>query len=289
MEIEKYLAHQHSKFKISEFKTDDTDKFNSKNEAAEILEENIKKMSELQDKLYAQDKYSLLLIFQAMDAAGKDGTIKHVMSGLNPQGTQVYSFKQPSAEEIDHGYLWRISKALPERGRIGIFNRSHYEEVLIVRVHNLIASSKLPEKFIDKNIWQRRFEHITNFEKYLYENGTVILKFFLHISKEEQKKRFLERIDNPAKNWKFAMGDIEERKYWDEYQKCYEEAIAATSKDCSPWFIIPADKKWFARLLVSEIIVETLKKLKPEYPELTDEQNKEILNAKNILTGEKNN
>ncbi len=289
MEIEKYLAHQHSKFKISEFKTDDTDKFNSKNEAAEILEENVKKMSELQDKLYAQDKYSLLLIFQAMDAAGKDGTIKHVMSGLNPQGTQVYSFKQPSAEEIDHGYLWRISKALPERGRIGIFNRSHYEEVLIVRVHNLIASSKLPEKFIDKNIWQRRFEQITNFEKYLYENGTVILKFFLHISKEEQKKRFLERIDNPAKNWKFAMGDIEERKYWDEYQKCYEEAIAATSKDCSPWFIIPADKKWFARLLVSEIIVETLKKLKPEYPELTDEQNKELLNAKNILTGEKNN
>lgn len=289
MKIEKYLAHQHSKFKISEFKTDDTDKFNSKNEAAEILEENVKKMSELQDKLYAQDKYSLLLIFQAMDAAGKDGTIKHVMSGLNPQGTQVYSFKQPSAEEIDHGYLWRISKALPERGRIGIFNRSHYEEVLIVRVHNLIASSKLPEKFIDKNIWQRRFEHITNFEKYLYENGTVILKFFLHISKEEQKKRFLERIDNPAKNWKFAMGDIEERKYWDEYQKCYEEAIAATSKDCSPWFIIPADKKWFARLLVSEIIVETLKKLKPEYPELTDEQNKELLNAKNILTGEKNN
>ncbi|MBK6913611.1 MAG: polyphosphate kinase 2 family protein [Ignavibacteriales bacterium] len=288
MKIEKYLAHQHSKFKISEFKTDDTDKFNSKNEAAEILEENVKKMSELQDKLYAQDKYSLLLIFQAMDAAGKDGTIKHVMSGLNPQGTQVYSFKQPSAEEIDHGYLWRINKALPERGRIGIFNRSHYEEVLIVRVHNLIASSKLPEKFIDKNIWQRRFEHITNFEKYLYENGTVILKFFLHISKEEQKKRFLERIDNPAKNWKFAMGDIEERKYWDEYQKCYEEAIAATSKDCSPWFIIPADKKWFARLLVSEIIVETLKKLKPEYPELTDEQNKELLNAKNILTGEKN-
>lgn len=289
MKIEKYLAHQHSKFKISEFKTDDTDKFNSKNEAAEILEENVKKMSELQDKLYAQDKYSLLLIFQAMDAAGKDGTIKHVMSGLNPQGTQVYSFKQPSAEEIDHGYLWRINKALPERGRIGIFNRSHYEEVLIVRVHNLIASSKLPEKFIDKNIWQRRFEQITNFEKYLYENGTVILKFFLHISKEEQKKRFLERIDNPAKNWKFAMGDIEERKYWDEYQKCYEEAIAATSKDCSPWFIIPADKKWFARLLVSEIIVETLKKLKPEYPELTDEQNKELLNAKNILTGEKNN
>lgn len=289
MKIEKYLAHQHSKFKISEFKTDDTDKFNSKNEAAEILEGNVKKMSELQDKLYAQDKYSLLLIFQAMDAAGKDGTIKHVMSGLNPQGTQVYSFKQPSAEEIDHGYLWRINKALPERGRIGIFNRSHYEEVLIVRVHNLIASSKLAEKFIDKNIWQRRFEQITNFEKYLYENGTVILKFFLHISKEEQKKRFLERIDNPAKNWKFAMGDIEERKYWDEYQKCYEEAIAATSKDCSPWFIIPADKKWFARLLVSEIIVETLKKLKPEYPELTDEQNKELLNAKNILTGEKNN
>lgn len=289
MKIEKYLAHQHSKFVISKFKTEDTDKFKSKDEAAEILDKNIKKMSELQDKLYAQDKYSLLLIFQAMDAAGKDGTIKHVMSGLNPQGTQVYSFKQPSAEEVDHGYLWRINKALPERGRIGIFNRSHYEEVLIVRVHNLIASSKLPEKFIDKNIWQKRFEQITNFEKYLYENGTVIIKFFLHISKEEQKKRFLDRIEDPSKNWKFSMSDIEERKYWDEYQKCYEEAIAATSKDFSPWYVIPADKKWFARLLVSEIIVETLKKLNPEYPELTEGQNKELHNAKNILTDEKDN
>lgn len=289
MKTEKYLAHHHSKFKLSDFKTDDTDKFKSKDGASEILEKNIKKMSELQDKLYAQDKYSLLLIFQAMDAAGKDGTIKHVMSGLNPQGTQVYSFKQPSAEEVDHGYLWRINKALPERGRIGIFNRSHYEEVLIVRVHNLIASSKLPEKFIDKNIWQKRFEQITNFEKYLYENGTVVLKFFLNISKEEQKIRFLERIDDPTKNWKFSMGDIEERKYWDEYQKCYEEAIAATSKDYSPWFIIPADKKWFARLLVSEIIVDALKKLELEYPELTDDQKKELLNAKNVLAGEKNN
>lgn len=287
MKIEKYLAHQHSKLKISEFKTDDTDKFKSKDEAAEILEKNIKKMSELQDKLYAQDKFSLLLIFQAMDAAGKDGTIKHVMNGLNPQGTQVYSFKQPSAEELDHGYLWRINKALPERGRIGIFNRSHYEEVLIVRVHNLIALSKLPEKFIDKKIWQKRFEQITNFEKYLYENGTLILKFFLHISKEEQKKRFLERIDDPAKNWKFSMGDIEERKYWNDYQQCYQEAIEATSKHYAPWFIIPADKKWFARLLVSEIIVDQLNKLNPEYPKLNQEQLSELNKAKEILAADK--
>jgi len=287
MKIEKYLAHQHSKLKISEFNTDDTDEFKSKNEAAEILEKNIKKMSELQDKLYAQDKFSLLLIFQAMDAAGKDGTIKHVMNGLNPQGTQVYSFKQPSAEELDHGYLWRINKALPERGRIGIFNRSHYEEVLIVRVHNLIALSKLPEKFIDKKIWQKRFEQITNFEKYLYENGTLILKFFLHISKEEQKKRFLERIDDPAKNWKFSMGDIEERKYWNDYQQCYQEAIEATSKHYAPWFIIPADKKWFARLLVSEIIVDQLNKLNPEYPKLNQEQLSELNKAKEILAADK--
>jgi len=287
MKIEKYLAHQHSKLKISEFNTDDTDEFKSKNEAAEILEKNIKKMSELQDKLYAQDKFSLLLIFQAMDAAGKDGTIKHVMNGLNPQGTQVYSFKQPSAEELDHGYLWRINKALPERGRIGIFNRSHYEEVLIVRVHNLIALSKLPEKFIDKKIWQKRFEQITNFEKYLYENGTLILKFFLHISKEEKKKRFLERIDDPAKNWKFSMGDIEERKYWNDYQQCYQEAIEATSKHYAPWFIIPADKKWFARLLVSEIIVDQLNKLNPEYPKLNQEQLSELNKAKEILAADK--
>jgi PPK2 family polyphosphate:nucleotide phosphotransferase len=243
-------------------------------------------MTELQAKLYAQDKYSLLIIFQAMDAAGKDGTIKHVMSGLNPQGTQVSSFKQPSKEELDHGYLWRINKALPERGRIGIFNRSHYEEVLVVRIHDLIKYQKIPDKFNNKNIWKQRYEQINNFEEYLYENGIVIIKFFLHVSKDEQKKRFLERIEDPAKNWKFSSGDIEERKYWDEYQKAYQEAISATSKKHSPWYIIPADRKWFARLAVSEIIVREMKKLKSEFPKLNEEQLQDLEKSKQSLMNE---
>ena len=221
-----------------------------------------------------------------MDAAGKDGTIKHVMSGLNPQGTQVSSFKQPSKEELDHGYLWRISNALPERGRIGIFNRSHYEEVLVVRVHDLIKYQKVPDKFINRNIWKQRYEQINNFEEYLYENSVVIIKFFLHVSKDEQKRRFLKRIENPAKNWKFSSSDIEERKYWDEYQKVYQEAISATSEKHSPWYIIPADKKWFARLLVSEIIVREMKRLKPEFPKLNDEQLQDLEKSKQSLLNE---
>jgi PPK2 family polyphosphate:nucleotide phosphotransferase len=257
-----------------------------KDETEKLLEQNIKKMNELQGKLYAHNKYSLLIIFQAMDAAGKDSTIKKVMSGLNPQGTEVYSFKQPSAEELDHDYLWRIHKALPERGRIGIFNRSHYEEVLVVRVHNYLKSQKIPEELIGKNIWQKRFEQINNFEKYLYENGTVIIKFFLHVSKDEQKKRFIERIDDPAKNWKFSMADIEERRYWNEYQRCFEDAINATSKKYSPWYIIPADKKWFSRFAVSEIIVEAMKNLKLDYPQLSEEQIKELQNCKTMLMKE---
>jgi len=258
-----------TKINLSKISTSDTNGFNSKKEAKTRLKENIKKMVELQDKLYAQDKYAMLIIFQAMDAAGKDGTIKHVMSGLNPQGTQVYSFKQPSKTELDHGYLWRINKALPEKGRIGIFNRSHYEDVLVVRVHDLISDQITPLKFRNKNIWKQRFQQINNFEKYLYENGIIILKFFLHISKDEQKKRFLMRIDDPAKNWKFSEGDIKERGFWIHYQKAYQEAISATSKTYAPWFIIPADKKWFTRLAVSEIIVEAMKKLKPAYPKLS--------------------
>lgn len=257
-----------------------------KDETEKLLEQNIKKMNELQGKLYAHNKYSLLIIFQAMDAAGKDSTIKKVMSGLNPQGTEVYSFKQPSAEELDHDYLWRIHKALPERGRIGIFNRSHYEEVLVVRVHNYLKSQKIPQELIGKNIWQKRFEQINNFEKYLYENGTVIIKFFLHVSKDEQKKRFIERIDDPAKNWKFSMADIEERRYWNEYQRCFEDAINATSKKFSPWYIIPADKKWFSRFAVSEIIVEAMKNLKLDYPQLSEEQIKELQNCKTMLMKE---
>lgn len=286
MNLKHFIVKPGSKVELSKIDTSYTAKFKSKDEAKKILKENIKMMRELQSKLYAQDRYSLLLVFQAMDAAGKDGTIKHVMSGVNPQGTQVYSFKQPSAEELDHGYLWRINKALPERGRIGIFNRSHYEEVLVVRVHDLIKFQRLPEHVINNSIWKQRYRQINDFEKYCYENGIIILKFFLHISKTEQKDRFLSRIDDPAKNWKFSAADLKERGHWDDYQKAYEEALAATSKKHAPWFIIPADKKWFMRLAVSEIIVDAMKKLKPEYPKLSKEQIGELNKAKETLLAE---
>ena len=261
-----------SKIKLSDYPCDFTGDFKSKEEAREVLNNNIVKMSEYQDKLFAQSKYALLIIFQAMDAAGKDGAIKHVMSGLNPQGTQVVSFKQPSAEELDHDYLWRINKALPERGRIGVFNRSHYEEVLVVRVHNLIKYQKLPAEMIGNNIWEKRFEQMRNYEKYLSQNGLVQLKFFLHLSKKEQKKRFLKRLDDPSKNWKFSASDLTEREYWDDYHKCYEEVINETSTKHSPWFIIPADVKWFSRLLISEVINYTLKSLDLSYPEVNTDQ-----------------
>jgi len=287
MKISNYQAKPNSKISLSKFFTADTANIKSKEEGQELLDKNIQKMVELQDKLYASDKYSVLLIFQAMDAAGKDSIIKHVMSGLNPQGTQVYSFKQPSKEELDHGYLWRIHKTAPERGRIGIFNRSHYEEVLVVKVHDLIKYQQLPEELIKKNLWDIRYEQICDFEKYLYENGTLVLKFFLHVSKDEQKQRFLDRIDDLSKNWKFSAADIEERKYWDDYQKAYEEAITATSKKQAPWYIIPADKKWFARLLVSEIIVENLKNLNLDYPKLSTEQIAELKKCKEYLLSEK--
>jgi PPK2 family polyphosphate:nucleotide phosphotransferase len=287
MKTSKYLAKPDSKILLQKYSTNDTDGLKSKDGAKKHLEENIEKMIELQDKLYASDKYSILLIFQAMDAAGKDSTIKHVMSGLNPQGTQVYSFKQPSKEEMDHGYLWRINKALPERGRIGIFNRSHYEEVLVVKVHDLLKYQRIPSELIDNKIWEKRYEQINNFENYLYENGTIVLKFFLHVSKDEQKNRFLDRINDPSKNWKFSGADIEERKLWDDYQKAYEEAINATSKKHAPWYIIPADKKWFARLLVSQIIVETLNNLKLNYPELSKDQLAELKKCKESLLAEK--
>lgn len=287
MKTSNYIAKPNSKISLSKFSTKDISAIKSKDDGKELLEKNIEKMIELQNKLYASDKHSVLLIFQAMDAAGKDSTIKHVMSGLNPQGTQVYSFKQPSKEEMDHGYLWRISKSLPERGRIGIFNRSHYEEVLVVKVHDLLKFQRIPEKLIDKNIWQKRYEQINNFENYLYENGMIVIKFFLHVSKEEQKERFLARINDQSKNWKFSTADLEERKFWDEYQTAYEEAITATSKKHAPWYIIPADKKWFARLLVSEIIVDTLIKLNLNYPELSKEQLADLQKCKEILLAEK--
>ena len=216
-----------------------------------------------------------------MDTAGKDGAIKHVMSGLNPQSTHVHSFKQPSAEELNHDYLWRASGNLPERGQIGIFNRSYYEEVLIVRVHELIKNQQIPEEFITKNIWKDRFRQIREFERYLYENGTVIIKFFLHISKEEQKKRLLERIDEKSKNWKFSPGDIKEREFWKEYQDCYEDAVKETSSKYAPWFIIPSDKKWVTRLLVSEIIVKTMESLNLFYPVISKKQ-REALKAREL-------
>lgn len=272
----KFLVKPSAKLDLSKCNSSETGGFTSKKDAVAGLKENIIVMSELQAKLYAQDKYALLIIFQAMDAAGKDGTIKHVMSGLNPQGTQVHSFKQPSKTELDHGYLWRINKALPEKGRIGIFNRSHYEDVLVVRVHDLIKEQKIPDRFKTKNIWNQRYRQINDFEKYLFENGFVILKFFLHLSKEEQKKRFLKRIDDTSKNWKFSQADINERAHWNNYQTAYQEAITATSKKSAPWFVIPADKKWFARLAVSEIIVEYMKDLKPEFPRLSKEQLKKL-------------
>lgn len=286
MELSKYLAKPNSKIDLGKYDTNDTAGLKSKEDAKELLQKNIEKMTELQDKLYAMDRYSLLLIFQAMDAAGKDSTIKHVMSGLNPQGTQVFSFKQPSKEEVDHGYLWRITKSLPERGRIGIFNRSHYEEVLVVKVHDLIKSQRLPEELVDNKIWENRYKQISDFERYLFENGTIVLKFFLHVSKDEQKKRFLDRIDDPSKNWKFSSADVKERSFWNDYQKAYEDAVSATSKNFAPWYIIPADKKWFARLLVSEIIIDHLEKLNLEYPKLSKDQLAELQIAKEALLAE---
>ncbi len=274
------------KIELANYKPEDTGKYTSKKEAKEDLRKNIKEMINLQSKLYADNRYSVLLVFQAMDAAGKDGTIKHVMSGLNPQGTQVFSFKQPSAEELNHNYLWRINKALPERGMIGIFNRSYYEEVLVVRVHNLLENEKIPKELLSKNVWQQRYKEINDYEKYLNDNGTVILKFFLHVSKDEQKKRFLERIDKKSKNWKFSDADLKERSFWDEYQKCYQEAISATSKKHAPWFIIPADHKWFMRLAVSEVIVETMSKLPIDYPKLNAKQLANLKTCKEKLEKE---
>ena len=276
MKTSKFKVPPGKKLKLSDYQTDYSGDIESKKDASKLLKANIEKMAELQDRLYAHDRYGLLIIFQAMDAAGKDSTIKHVMSGVNPQGTQVVSFKQPSAEELDHGYLWRVAKVVPERGRIGIYNRSHYEDVLVVRVHDLIKCQKIPEKFIDGDIWRKRFSQINNFEKYLYENGIITIKFFLHISKDEQRKRFLKRLVTPSKNWKFSTADLKEREYWDDYQKCYKEAIAATSTDYAPWYITPADKKWFARLVVSNVIIDTLQSLNLKYPELDESQKKNL-------------
>ena len=288
MKIDKFLAAEGKKVDLKDHPTDYTGNYKEKTEAVADLAKNIERLAALQDVLYAQDIHSLLVVFQAMDAAGKDSVVKHVMSGINPQGCQVTSFKQPSAEELDHDFLWRCQKALPERGRIGIFNRSHYEEVLVVRVHKgYLESQHLPEEIKhDKDIWKSRFRQIRNWETTLAENGTHVIKFFLHVSKDEQKKRFLDRIEQPEKNWKFNSGDAKERALWDDYMKAYEDAIENTSTDESPWYIIPADKKWFTRLAVSEIIVKTLESLDLKYPVVTEAQKAELLEAKKILETE---
>jgi PPK2 family polyphosphate:nucleotide phosphotransferase len=242
-----------------------------KDEAKEMLADSVKRMSKLQEKLYAQDRWAVLLIFQAMDAAGKDGAIKHVMSGINPQGCQVFSFKAPTSHELDHDFMWRTTIALPERGRIGVFNRSYYEEVLVVRAHpEILERQKLPENLVGKEIWKERFEDIRAFERYLARNGTLILKFMLHVSKEEQARRFLERLEDPAKNWKFSMGDVEERKRWDDYMRFYEDCIRQTSRSHAPWFVVPADNKWFTRLVISSAIVEAMEALDLRFPNVDD-------------------
>lgn len=253
-----------------------------------LLQLSVKELAQYQDVLYAQDIYALLIIFQAMDAAGKDGTIKHVMSGINPQGCQVFSFKSPSSEELDHDYLWRSFRALPERGRIGIFNRSYYEEVLIVRVHpEILNTQKLPPHLrSDPKIWQQRYEEINNFEKYLVDNGVMVLKFFLNVSKEEQKERFLERIDRSEKNWKFSVNDVKERQFWNDYMHAYEDAFTHTSTDWAPWYIIPADRKWFTRLMVAYFIAEKMKSLDLEYPTVTEAHRQQLLQARELLEKE---
>jgi len=263
---------------------DDEDKPRAK----EALQLGIEVLADLQDVLYAQDRWSVLLIFQAMDAAGKDGAIKHVLSGVNPQGCEVHSFKAPTSEDLDHDYLWRCMKRLPERGRIGIFNRSYYEETLVVRVHpELLAKQKLPEKCVSKKIWEERFEDIRNFEKYLVRNGTVIRKFFLHVSKDEQRKRFLERIDNPDKNWKFSSADVHERGYWKDYMKAYEEMIRETATPEAPWYVVPADNKWFTRVVVGAAVIEALDSLDLGYPKVSAAHRKDLAAVKAGLLAEK--
>jgi PPK2 family polyphosphate:nucleotide phosphotransferase len=265
--------------------------YQSKEQYQELLGEQVAELSELQQLLYASNRYAVLLVFQAMDAAGKDGAIKHVMSGINPQGCQVFSFKHPSAAELDHDFLWRTSQCLPERGRIGIFNRSYYEEVLIVRVHpEILRSQGLPDGLLnEKTIWNERYRSIVDMENHLHRNGTRIIKFFLHLSEEEQRKRFLDRIDEPEKNWKFSLADIEERKFWKQYMQAYEACLSATSTKIAPWYVVPADDKENARLIISRIVLDTFKSLEMHYPETDAKRQQELQSIRELLIKEKPN
>jgi PPK2 family polyphosphate:nucleotide phosphotransferase len=284
----KYRIDNPDKFRLADIDPGDTAGLTiDKDEAKQMLQDSIQKLSDLQEMLYAQDRWAVLAIFQAMDAAGKDSAIKHVMSGINPQGCQIFSFKAPSSHELDHDFMWRTTIATPERGRIGIFNRSYYEEVLVVRAHpEILAKQKIPPQLVTKDIWKQRYEDIRALEKYQARNGMLIMKFFLHVSREEQAKRFLERIDDPSKNWKFNLGDVAERKLWDNYMDYYEETIRETSRPHAPWFVVPADKKWFTRLVVASAMVEGLESLNLHYPQVDDATRDELKKSRTLLAAE---
>jgi PPK2 family polyphosphate:nucleotide phosphotransferase len=283
-----YRVDEGRKFRLDEVDPGDTGDLSSEDKprAKEALQIGVEALAALQDRLYAQDRWAVLLIFQAMDAAGKDGAIKHVMSGINPQGCQVYSFKAPSPEDLDHDFLWRCIKSMPERGRIGIFNRSYYEETLVVRVHpEILGRQRLPESLVGKRIWKERFEDIRDFERYLSRNGVIVRKFFLHVSKEEQRRRFLGRLDDPEKNWKFSLGDSQERGYWDAYMEAYEDMIRRTATPEAPWFVVPADNKWYTRLVVAAAVIDALESLDLRYPTVDAKKKKELSAARAALKG----
>jgi PPK2 family polyphosphate:nucleotide phosphotransferase len=285
---ERYCVSQGEKFRLKDYETSDTGVVKNKEQSQRIIDNRAGLLTNLQEKLYAQDRWALLLIIQAMDAAGKDGVIKHVMSGVNPQGCDVHSFKTPSTEELNHDYLWRAHSRVPERGKIGIFNRSYYEEVLVVRVHpSILEMQKLPGPLITKHIWEQRYEDINAFEHYLASNGVMVRKFFLHVSKKEQKKRFLERLEDPKKNWKFSMADVKERGYWKDYQEAYEEMIKNTAKKHAPWYVIPADNKWYTQLIVASAIITALEEMDLSFPDVDKQKKRELESVRDSLLQEK--
>jgi len=271
---------------LGQFSTRADRDINKKEARDQLMPANILRMAQLQEKLYAENRHALLIVLQAMDAAGKDGIIRHVMTGLNPQGTQVVSFKVPTSHEMDQGYLWRINKALPPRGEIGIFNRSHYEDVLVARVHDLVRSSQMPLELVTPDIWDQRYRQIRDFERYLHENGTRVVKIFLHLSKEEQRERLLDRINQPDKNWKFSAGDIQERRHWDKYMSAYEHMLEHTATKEAPWYVVPADNKWFSRYLVSQLVLEVLQEIKPRIPELAPAERAQLAECRRLLEEE---
>lgn len=284
IDIDRYRAKEGEKVNLKKCPTGCDVKIDKNKVKTLYFPETIEKMKDLQEKLYAQNTYGLIIVLQAMDAAGKDGTVNHVFSNLDPGGVKVVSFKQPTTEEKDHDYMWRINKALPGRGDIGIFNRSQYEDVIVTRIHDLIDKGQLPKDLIGSNIWEERYEQINNWEKYLHQNGFRMIKIFLHISKEEQQKRLLDRIVNQQKNWKFSLSDINERQYWDQYQRLYEEMISRTSKDISPWYVVPADNKWYTRYVVARITLKALKDINPQFPKLSPEVAEQLEKFKKLIT-----